>query len=42
MSKQLLTALQVYDFALKEAAHILLPKNEEEKEPQRKKKKKNR
>jgi len=35
-------ALQVYDFAMKEAAHLLLPNSGEEKEPQRKKKKKNR
>lgn len=34
--------LQVYDFALKEAAHLLLPNSSDEKEPQRKKKKKNR
>jgi len=34
--------MQVYDFATKEAAHLLLPNSGEEKEPQRKKKKKNR
>lgn len=34
--------LQVYDFAMKEAAHLLLPNSGDEKEPQRKKKKKNR
>jgi len=32
--------LQVYDFAMKEAAHLLLPNSGDEKEPQRKKKKK--
>jgi len=32
--------MQVYDFAMKEAAHLLLPSSTDEKEPQRKKKKK--
>jgi len=31
----------VYDFALKEVAHLLVPNSGDEKEPQRKKKKKN-
>jgi len=34
--------LQVYDFAMKEAAHLLVPNSGDEKETQRKKKKKNR